>query len=144
LPALVVQFEIGDFFADLRSKLRDIDFLWRGRLRREGPGPNGTGVSTEASTAALEEKDDRFIFPVYPTSVYPTAVHLHWALNLAEKSGSRTHQKRLTPLAGFEVRAPHRGAFLFRVGANRTGARQLYKGAVDHSSANTSRAGRTT
>jgi hypothetical protein len=33
---------------------------------------------------------------------------------LAEKSGSRTHQGRLTPLTGFEVRAPHRGAFLFR------------------------------
>ena len=34
---------------------------------------------------------------------------------LAEESGSRTHQARLTPLTGFEVRAPHRGAILFRV-----------------------------
>ena len=32
---------------------------------------------------------------------------------LAEKSGSRTHQRRRTPLTGFEVRAPHRGAILF-------------------------------
>lgn len=29
----------------------------------------------------------------------------------AEVSGSRTHQERLTPLTGFEVRAPHRGRF---------------------------------
>ncbi len=28
---------------------------------------------------------------------------------MAEKSGSRTHQRRLTPLTGFEVRATHRG-----------------------------------
>jgi hypothetical protein len=33
---------------------------------------------------------------------------------LAEESGSRTHQGRLTPLNGFEVRALHRAAFLFR------------------------------
>src|SRR5665213_1277028 len=33
---------------------------------------------------------------------------------LAEKSGSRTHQRRLTPLTGFEVRAPHRGAIPFQ------------------------------
>ena len=33
---------------------------------------------------------------------------------MAEESGSRTHQARLTPLTGFEVRAPHRGAILFR------------------------------
>jgi len=32
----------------------------------------------------------------------------------AEKSGSRTHRRRLTRLAGFEVRAPHRGANLLR------------------------------
>ena len=38
-------------------------------------------------------------------------------MGVAEKSGGRTHQKRLTPLTGFEVRAPHRGAFLFRMSA---------------------------
>jgi hypothetical protein len=35
---------------------------------------------------------------------------------LAEKSGSRTHQGRLTPLTGFEDRAPHRGTILFQRG----------------------------
>ena len=33
---------------------------------------------------------------------------------MAEKSGSRTHQGRLTPLTGFEDRASHRAAILFR------------------------------
>jgi hypothetical protein len=33
---------------------------------------------------------------------------------MAEKSGSRTHQRRLTPLTGFEVRAPHQDAILFQ------------------------------
>ena len=34
---------------------------------------------------------------------------------LAERSGSRTHQRRPTPLDGFENRAPHRGAIPIRV-----------------------------
>lgn len=33
---------------------------------------------------------------------------------LAEGSGSRTHQARLTPLNGFEARAHHRNAIPFR------------------------------
>ena len=33
---------------------------------------------------------------------------------MAEKSGSRTHQGRLTPLTGFEDRASHRAAILSR------------------------------
>ena len=33
--------------------------------------------------------------------------------SLAENSGDRTHQGRLTPLTGFEDRAPHQGAILF-------------------------------
>ena len=32
---------------------------------------------------------------------------------MAEKSGDRTHQGRLTPLTGFEDQAPHQGAILF-------------------------------
>jgi hypothetical protein len=38
---------------------------------------------------------------------------------MAEKSGSRTHQGRLTPLTGFEDRAPHQGAILFHDGFQR-------------------------
>ena len=38
------------------------------------------------------------------------------ALKMAEKSGSRTHQGRLTPPTGFEDRAPHQGAILFPKG----------------------------
>ena len=35
---------------------------------------------------------------------------------MAERSGSRTHQGRLTPLTGFEVRAHHRVQFPSVVG----------------------------
>ena len=37
-----------------------------------------------------------------------------WRAAMAEKSGSRTHQGRRTPLTGFEDRAPHQGAIPFR------------------------------
>ncbi len=47
------------------------------------------------------------------------------AKGVAEKSGSRTHQGRLTPLSGFEVRAPHRGASLFRVSRTHIRVRAL-------------------
>jgi len=38
---------------------------------------------------------------------------------MAEERGSRTHQGRGTPLTGFEVWAPHRGAILFLMNLHR-------------------------
>ena len=56
---------------------------------------------------------------------------------LAEGGGSRTHQTRGTRLAGFEARAPHRGAFPFPCAAimparRRTGAPRARRDDADH------------
>ena len=78
------------------------------------PGPRDPECSiTQTSSFSSRHTSMKWLHDERGGQVAPAAFSGNKRQGVAEKSGSRTHQGRLTPPTGFEDRAPHQGAILF-------------------------------